>query len=203
MIGMGASRSFSGGLLYHRVLEQGRPEVGDGGGVVDLKDVELLSDLAVEFELLFLENGDDLLAQIDGDKIFELGHLDNLALCRFDRVGKVSGVSLVLEKSSHGSLSSIEVVEILLGGDLLLDKTLFSFGDVVARCNGGLNSLEIKYLTLGPMEHIDEGVLHLVTGVDELVFDCAVGGVVEDELGCAHVYVGCEVYFLVDIPHTC
>lgn len=52
------------------------------------------------------------------------------------------------------------------------------------------------------MEHINEGVLHLVTSGNELVLDLGVLGVVEDKVGGAHVDVVGEVDFLVNVPHT-
>ena len=41
--------------------------------VVDLHDIELLYDLGVYVYLLHLENGYDLLAQVDGDEVVEGG----------------------------------------------------------------------------------------------------------------------------------
>jgi hypothetical protein len=92
------------------VLEESGPEVGNSRGVVDFENVELLGHLAIEFELLSLEGGDDLLSEVNSDEIFQLTHLYDFTLGGFDSLSEVSSVSLVLEESSHSSLSSVEVV---------------------------------------------------------------------------------------------
>ena len=57
-------------------------------------------------------------------------------------------------------------------------------------------------MSLGPVEHVNEGVLHLVTGSNELVLDLGVVGVVQDEAGGTHVDVCGKINFFIDIPHA-
>lgn len=182
--------SFVGCLSDHRVLEKSRPEVSDGRGVVDLEDVELLGNLTVELKFLSLESMNDLLTKVNGDKVLELGNLDDFTLNGLKGVSEVACITRVLEESSHGGLSSVEVVKVSLGGLLLVDELGFLFDDSLSRCDGSGNGLEIENLSLSPVEHINEGVLHLVTSSNELVLERGVVGVVENKVGGAHVYVG-------------
>ena len=102
--------SFDRCVFDHGVREEGRPEVGNSGSVVDFEHVELLGDLSVKLELLSLESRDDLLAQVDGDEIFKLGNLNDLTFEGFHGVCKTSSITGVLEECSHGSLTSVETV---------------------------------------------------------------------------------------------
>jgi len=130
-------------LFDHGVLEKRGPEVGDLRGVVDLEDVELLSHRAVKLELLSLEGGDNLLSQVNSDEVLELGHLHDLTLGGLDGVGEGTSITGVLEESSHGGLTSVEVVKVGLGGGLLLDELHLELGDLLSSNNGRGDSLKI------------------------------------------------------------
>jgi len=161
-----------------------------------------LGNLSVELELLSLESRDNLLTEVNGDKILKLGHLHDLTLGGLNGVGEGSSVTRVLEEGSHGFLSGVEVVKVGLSRLLLGNQLHLFFGDTLSGNNGSGDSLEVEDLSLGPVEHVDEGVLHLVTSADELVLEAGVGGVVEDEAGGTHVDVGSKVNFLIDVPHA-
>ena len=117
---------FSVVLLDLRVLQQLAPEVGGGARIVDLQDVELLSDLRVQLQLLFLEDRDDLLAEVDREQVLELARLHDLLLGHFDQVGEGPGVAGALEKGAHRRFACVQVVEVLLRGDLLLNQGLLA-----------------------------------------------------------------------------
>jgi len=162
----------------------------------------LLGNLSVKFELLSLESRDNLLTKVNGNEILELRHLHDLTLCLLNGVSEGSSITRVLEEGSHGGLSGVEVVEVRLSRLLLGNELHLFFGDGLSGSDSGGDSLEVEDLSLGPVEHVNEGVLHLVTSGNELVLDGGIGGVVEDEAGGAHIDVGSEVNFLIDVPHT-
>lgn len=189
-------------MFDHGVLQESGPEVGNGGGVVDLQDVELLSDLTVELEFLSLEGRNDLLSQVNGHEVFELGHLHDLTFGSFDSVGEGASISGVFEESSHSGLTSVEVVQVGLSRNLFLLKFHLLLGDHLSSGNGCGYSLKIEDLSLGPVENIDERILHLVTGGNELILEGNVLGVVEDEGGGTHVDVVGEIDFFINVPHA-
>jgi len=75
----------AGSGLDLRVLEDGRPEVGSLVCVIDLDHGELLHQFVVDLELLLLELGDDLLAQVDGQDRDDRVEVLELFLCVFNR----------------------------------------------------------------------------------------------------------------------
>ena len=131
-----------------------------------------------------------------------MGDLDDLTLEGLYGVGETSGITGVLEEGSDGGLTGVKVVEVRLGAGLLLDKILLLGVDSLSSSDGSGDGLEVEHLSLGPVEHVNERVLHLVTSGNELILEDGVAGVVEDEAGGGHVDVGGEVNFLVDVPHA-
>jgi len=53
------------------------------------------------------------------------------------------------------------------------------------------------------MEHIDKGVFHEIGCPDQVFFDFLVFRVVQHQMLGRHVNVGCQIHFLIYVPHSC
>lgn len=76
--------------------------------------MELLGDLAVQFQLLLLERWNNFVTNVNGQKIFQIACGDYVAFCLFDCAGKATSVTLTLEKCAHGLFSGVKVIQVLL-----------------------------------------------------------------------------------------
>ena len=112
-------------------LEDLCPEACQLMAVVDLNDMELLKNAAVELELVVLEAGKDLAAEVDAHNIVQLLLGDEIALVPLQVVLDLVDVTRVLEQSSHGFLAGLDVLDISLGSSDLLNHSLVASLDVL------------------------------------------------------------------------
>ncbi len=149
--------------------------------IIDLDYGELLHQFVVDLELLLLELGDDLLAQVDGQDRDDRVEVLELFLCVFNRGLQAASVLLVLEKRANCLLSLVYVLQVGLRVGLLGLSLLKQLLKVLLLCYRVHYSLDVVYLALAPVVHVVEGVLLVVDHVLHLLLDLAALGVIEDE----------------------
>ena len=135
--------------------------------VVDLDDMELLENATVQLELVVLEGGKDLAAEVDAHDIVQLLLGNEIALVPLQVVLDLVDITRVLEQCSHGLLASLDVLDISLGSSNLLDNILIGCLYFLERSKGNSEGGEIIDLSLEPMVKISEGVPQVLDGVLE------------------------------------
>ena len=157
--------------------------------VANLDDVELLHDALVKRQLLLLDLGNDIAAQVNSDEVEQVLVGLDVAFSTLDRVGHSADVVLVLKDSANGLFASVQILDVFLSGGLLLVKLLALTFDLGACLHSVLNSFEIVHLALDPVVEVDEWVAHVVDQMGELLLELGVLGGVEDEFLSVHLDV--------------
>ena len=93
-------------------LQDLSPEASQLMAVVDLDDVELLEDTAVECKLLILEDGKHLAANVNAHDVVELALGVQIALIPLQVILDLVYISRVLEKSTHRLFTSLNILDI-------------------------------------------------------------------------------------------
>jgi len=104
-------------------------------GVIDLHHIELLSQLRIHRQLLFLKSWNYPLSQINCHYLQQHRHTLDFSVSQFYHARHASSISLVLEYGSHTFLPSLYIVQISLLVSFLLFKFFYLFFEVVSGSN--------------------------------------------------------------------
>lgn len=165
--------------------------------VVNLNDVELLDDAAIEVELLGLELGKHSLGQVVEHEEVQLGLSFEITLVSLDLVSDSVNISSALEHGAHCLLSGLNVLHVSLTlSDLFLESSDgFSLG--LELTESSIERAHIIDLALDPVVKVSEWVPQVVDSVLEALNQVLMVLVDKDELVGLLVHVEVEVLVLV------
>jgi hypothetical protein len=181
------------------VLQDVAPEAGELVAVADLENVELLLHALVQLELLGLEHWQGVFAEVDRQEIHQRLACHDVLLKLVDLAFKLGHVILVFQRGAKSLVASVQIINILLGGRLLLLERKQVFFDLMARADSVDQSLNVVELTLDPVIDVDKAVSEVAVGVGHALLEAAVVGVVEHQRARLIVHVLVQVEVLVEL----
>ena len=143
-------------------LEDCGPEAGKLMAVVDLDYMELLKDATVQSNLVILEVGHNLLAEVDEKDVCELLLGFEITLISLNIALDLVNIISSLKQGTHGLLSSLNVCDVRLALFNLLDESLNASLDALALVKSRIESVKIVDLTLDPVIKISERVTEIL-----------------------------------------
>lgn len=177
-------------------------QVSTNVAVSDLTDTEGTEHSLVLVGLVFLELVDRHVTVLDRDEVHEFAVVfDGVVSCLNvglqGQLGGVLGV-LALEEVLETGLTHLEFVKFgLIVASFLLGSHLHAH-NVLTTSEGGKETLHVKLLSLEPNVGIGVGVVHLVEGIHDFLFNVANSGVSHSTLGhvAITVVVDCDILVL-------
>mmetsp|Transcript_5350 Transcript_5350/g.6575 ORF Transcript_5350/g.6575 Transcript_5350/m.6575 type:complete len:225 (-) Transcript_5350:565-1239(-) len=165
--------------------------------VVDLDHVELLDDAAVQAQLLCLELGEGVLADVDQGQSVKLLQRLSLTLVPLQLVLDGVHVARVLEQRVHGFLAVSDVFNVRLGLSNLLGRGSDGGLSGLELVKGSLEGGKVVNLTLYPVVQVSERVPQVVNGVAQRLDQVTVLHVVDDKFGVVTIRVVAQVVVLI------
>jgi|Transcript_47841 hypothetical protein len=165
--------------------------------VVDLDHVELLDDAAVQAQLLCLELGEGVLADVDQGQSVKLLLRLSLTLVPLQLVLDGVHVARVLEQRVHGLLAVSDVFNVRLGLSNLLGRGSDGGLSGLELVKGSLEGGKVVNFTLYPVVQVSERVPQVVNGVAQRLDQVTVLHVVDDKFGVVAIRVVAQVVVLI------
>jgi hypothetical protein len=165
--------------------------------VVDLDHVELLDDAAVQAQLLCLELGEGVLADVDQGQSVKLLLRLSLTLVPLQLVLDGMHVARVLEQRVHGLLAVSDVFNVRLGLSNLLGRGSDGGLSGLELVKGSLEGGKVVNFTLYPVVQVSERVPQVVNGVAQRLDQVTVLHVVDDKFGVVAIRVVAQVVVLI------